>query len=481
VSFTTGVYPCLDGDRETRSASVLFWDSNGLPTFQFLLLVCLLSFAAASVIGQQTSPKVNSAAPTTGPNNPKLLSDEFNKELPKWLRFNGEYRARLEGFSGGGFKPNNSDVYLLSRLRINMVIQPGEWVKVAFQAQDAHVFWKNQNPATPPFQDAMDLRLGYLEIGDMEKKAVDVRVGRQELAFGDERLIGNTNWLNTARSFDGLRGAYRKGGCRVDVFGARVVQLTDGEFDLNTPGNNFYGVYGGAEKLVPKATIEAYFLWRRAANSKMKTGGTGILNFGTYGLRWIGKLQGDFDYGIEMDKQAGSVGTNSISAWAGHWVVGRTFPKTRLKPRFSVEYNHASGDNPKNPITIGTFDQLYPTAHDKYGLADQVGWKNIHDARAGVELKLAAKWTLVGRYNAWWLSNTHDALYNATSAVIARVPNGSAGRFVGQELDSIVAYNLARQIQLGAGYGHIFPGTFLNRATQGSSYNFPYASTTFLF
>jgi len=31
-------------------------------------------------------------------------SDELNKELPKWLRFSGEYRARLEGFSGGAFK-----------------------------------------------------------------------------------------------------------------------------------------------------------------------------------------------------------------------------------------------------------------------------------------------------------------------------------------------------------------------------------------
>jgi hypothetical protein len=434
-----------------------------------------------SLCAQQSVPTAKNAAPTPGSAKTKLLSDEFNNELPKWLRFSGEYRARVEGFTGGGFKSDTSDAYLLSRLRLNMVIQPGEWVKFAFQAQDAHVFWKNQNPPAPPFQDAMDLRLGYIEIGDVEKKSISLRAGRQELAFGAERLIGNANWLNTARSFDGARGTLRFAGLRLDLFGARVVQPTDGEFDLNTPGNNFYGIYSSTEKFVPKATFEPYFLWRRASNAAMKTGGRGTLDFGTYGLRWVGKLPANLDYGMEMDKQAGSLGTNSISAWAGHWVLGQSFPKLKFKPRLSAEYNFASGDNPRDATTVGTFDQLYATAHDKYGLADQVGWKNIHDLRAGVDFKLAAKWALVSRYNAWWLANTHDALYSAANAVIARVPNGSAGKFVGQEFDSVVAYNLSKQLQLSGGYGHIFPGTFLQHATKGSSYNFPYASTTLLF
>jgi hypothetical protein len=301
------------------------------------------------------------------------------------------------------------------------------------------------------------------------------------LAFGDERLIGNANWLNTARSFDGVHGIYRHSGYRVDLFATRVVRLQDSEFDWSTGGNNFYGIYGGIEKLVPKATVEPYFLWRRQSGLKTELGTPGISNFGTVGVRWVGKLPAEFDYGIEMDRQAGSLGTDSIGAWAGHWVVGKMLSKTRFKPRISVEYNYASGDRNPTDGSRGTFDQLYATAHDKYGLADQVGWKNIRNARVGLDLKLAKKWSFTERYDAWWLADPHDALYAASNAVVAKNAAGTAGRFVGQELDSVLGYTFSKYLQVGGGYGHIFPGTFLKNTTPGESYNFPYATTTLVF
>ena len=440
-----------------------------------LILGTVLLSLTTGLAAQQSHPPAPSAPGNT------LLSDNVNAELPTWLRFSGEYRARVEGFTGGGFKPNTDDAYLLSRARINMFLLPTSWLKFGFQGQDAHVFGKNQNPAAPPFQDSMDLRLAYVEIGDAEKKTVAIRGGRQELAFGDERILGNTNWLNTARSFDALRGTIHHGWFRADLFAARVVKQQDGEFDWSTPGNNLYGIYGGIERLVPEATVEPYFLWRRQSALKTELGVPGISNFGTVGIRWVGKLPANFDYGTEMDKQAGSLGTDTISAWAGHWVLGETLAGARFKPRFSVEYNYASGDrNPKDG-TRGTFDQLYPTAHDKYGLADQVGWKNIRNARAGVDLKLAKKWGLTGRFDAWWLADPHDALYSAASTVIAHDVSGTSGRFVGQEVDSVLAYTFSKYLQVSGGYGHIFPGTFLKHTTPGESYNFPYASSTLIF
>ena len=441
-----------------------------------ILGIVMLGFTSG-LVAQQPAP----AAPSASTSANHFLSDDVNADLPAWLRIGGEYRARVEGFTGGGFKPDTEDAYLLSRARINLFVLPTSWLKFSFQGQDAHVLGKNQNPAAPPYQDAMDLRLGYVEIGDLEKKSIGVRAGRQELAFGDERLIGNTNWLNTARSFDGLHGIFRHGNFHADLFAAQVVKQKDGDFDWNSPGNNLYGIYGGIEKLVPQSTVEPYFLWRRQSGLKTELGAAGISNFGTVGLRWVGKLPANFDYGTEMDKQAGSLGTDTISAWAGHWVIGKTLVNSRFKPRFSAEYNYASGDRNSKDGTRGTFDQLYPTAHDKYGLADQVGWKNIRNARAGVDMKLAKKLGLEERYDAWWLADTHDALYSAASTIIARNTAGTAGRFVGQEFDSVLAYTYSKYFQVSGGYGHIFPGTFLNHTTPGVSYNFPYASTTLVF
>src|SRR5439155_7087608 len=110
-------------------------------------------------------------------------------------------------------------------------------------------------------------------------------------------------------------------------------------------------------------------------------------------------------------------------------------------------------------------DQLYPTAHDKYGLADQVAWKNIHDLHAGLEFKPRPTLAMSGGYHSFWLANNHDALYSAAGAVLARISTGAASRHVGQELDVQATYTPLARIQVTGGYAHLFTGAFLQAAT----------------
>ena len=70
-------------------------------------------------------------------------SDEINTPLPRWLRFSGEYRARFEGYTGGGFKPASTGDYMLSRLRLDLTIEPTAWLKFFMEGQDPRVFAKN--------------------------------------------------------------------------------------------------------------------------------------------------------------------------------------------------------------------------------------------------------------------------------------------------------------------------------------------------
>src|SRR5882724_10518917 len=177
------------------------------PRALLLPLAMAMALGGNQVWGQQ---QANNAAPTS--------PDSSNIVLPHWIQFSGELRSRLEGVTGGGFKPDSDDLYLLTRIRLGVKLEATTWLKFMVQGQDAHVFWKNQHPAAPPYQDTFDLRQGYVEIGDTEKMTFGFRAGRQELAYGDERLVGNSNWTNVARSFDGFRGTYRRDGVRLDVF-----------------------------------------------------------------------------------------------------------------------------------------------------------------------------------------------------------------------------------------------------------------------
>jgi hypothetical protein len=420
----------------------------------------------------QTAPKSNRLTP----------SEELNAQLPRWLRLSGEYRARVEGFVNNGFGPHD-DLYLLNRFRINMAIQPLSWVKLRFQGQDARVFWKNQRPPAPPFQDVMDLRLGWLELGDPEKGAWALRVGRQEFVYGEQRLVGHVSWLNTARSFDAARLTLRHNGYRVDAFASSVVIPKDGEFNRHIDGNNFHGLYGGVEKLIPKAVLEPYVFWRTAPwrlSPVPESGGRGKLSFATAGFRLAGKMEA-WDYSVEMAKQFGSLGADSIRAWAGHWRLGYTTAQLGWKPRWIGEYNYATGDRDPRDGRRQTFDILYPTPHDKYGLSDQVGWKNIHHVRFGVDLKPHPKWLLQPNYHCWWLASRNDGLYLAGGALLARVAGGARSRHVGQELDFQATYTLNKQVQIAGGLAHIFPGAFLKEATPGKAYTFPYIMLGYAF
>jgi len=115
------------------------------------------------------------------------------------------------------------------------------------------------------------------------------------------------------------------------------------------------------------------------------------------------------------------------------------------------------------------------------GLADQIGWKNVHHARAGFEITPLKGLPLTANYHSWWLAEANDAIYNAGSAVLARVATGAASRHVGQEIDVQVSRALTPQIQLAAGYAHMFTGAFLKQATPGASYSAPYVMVTYVF
>jgi hypothetical protein len=450
--------------RVRRSMTAMVWT---------LASCCLPRFASAQP-QTQTSQQAEQRAVPPVPATPVPLG--VNGQLASWLQVRGEFRTRIEGFSGGGFG-DNGDAYWMDRFRLNATVRPSKSLAFVVQGQDSRAFDKTAGSQVAPFRDTLDLRVAYGEIGSNST----VRIGRQELAFGEQRLLGPLPWTNTARSFDGARVTLKSKLGQVDAFAASVVTIDPTGFDKSGSGNLISGAYGSFTAVIPKQVIEPYFFWRQSRDIAAELGGLAPLHQATTGLRVAGKLPAALDYSGEVAVQTGSVGPDSVMAWAGHSAIGKTLTGTPGHPRMFAEYNYASGDADRADGTRGTFDQLYPTGHDKLGLADQVGWKNIHGARGGVEIKPTAKWQLAGSYHSWWLASATDGLYGASGALVTRSPTGTAGRQVGQEVDAQLAYAYSPQLQIGAGYAHLIPGEFLNNMTPGHSYNYPYVMVTYVF
>jgi len=453
---------------------------------KWVVLMVLLLAGACTVPGlvdaQTSSDSSTGVASSTAPSQsaqdpPSWLFPvaKLNDALPEWLHIGGEYRDRIEGPTGIGFaRPR--DFYLLSRLRINVGIQPQEWLGFFGEVQDSQIFFNHHIANANPYEDKWTLWQAYAKVWSSNTGLVDVLGGRQVLRFGDERVIGPSEWLNVGRPFNVARFDFQPKGYRVSVFASSVVPGENIDLHNALRGNNLYGVYGSFQNIVPKADFEPYVLWRVAPSSSelSETLNRGHLNEVTIGLHWKGTLPAAFDYDSEFDGQTGSLGASSIVAWAGYAAAGRTFRKIAATPRVFLEGNYASGT--KNPAgrNWNTFDQIYPSNHDKFGFADLVGRRNLVQFRTGVEEEPTQKWKLKQAFEGYWLATSNDNFY-ASSGAIAVPAHPGANPHIGNELDLVAEYQLNKGLNFGFGYARMFAGQFLKTTTPGHDYSYPYA------
>ena len=404
----------------------------------------------------------------------------LNRQLPKWISFGWEERFRYEGYHNSGFKLNNDDSYLLVRSRLLMTIRPSAWFKVSAQVQDARPFMQKP-PYGPPNLNAWDLKLAYAEFGDPEKQWISLRVGRQLINYNNT-IIADSEWRGQGRSYDAVVTNLHYSRYRLGVFAASaVVPLADG-ISHHQEGNNIYGAYGGIDHIIPNSVLEPFVLWRVQPSVAIETIAkvkTGRQDEKAYGVRFKGIAIKGLDYTAQWIGEYGHDGPNGINAWGATVGAGYRVDRIWWKPRVFWQYDYASGD--KNPTdgTHGTFDTMYPTAHDRFGITDQFGWQNIIAERVGLTIEPRHRWTVTGQYLDFWLASATDALYNTSGGVIVRDATGKSGTHIGHEADVYTWYELNRHVNVGVGLGHIFGGQFLEKTTKGPNYNYPYFAINF--
>jgi hypothetical protein len=217
-------------------------------------------------------------------------------------------------------------------------------------------------------------------------------------------------------------------------------------------------------------------LWRVAPSvaveaSKSKTG---RLDEKAYGFRIRGTGLANFDYRYELVLERGWAGPNNIGAWATTAGLGYTLASLGWKPRFFAGFDYASGDKDPTDGTHGTFDTMYPTAHDRFGITDQFGWQNIEAWRGGATIIPHRRWSVTAQYLDLRLATARDAAYNSSGGVILRDTTGNSGRRLGEEFDVYTWYEINRQVHIGTGVGRLLACHFIARAGRGASYTYPY-------
>ena len=437
------------------------------------ILVVVLSISSSDMLAQN-GRKTNLDQVSEFP------ASELNAKLPEWAQLGGEYRMRFEDHTAYKFASGADDAFVLSRLRFHLSLNPKPWFSVLLQAQDAHGLGIDSKYVTSSINDALDFRQGYLQI--VPVSWMRLRAGRQELRFGGQRLVGVSDWSNTGRVFDGFRMTVGSEKEYVDLVATSVVvnYLTD--LDNHVGGLTFHGAYGTLTGVVPKATLEPYLMVKALPSVTSEEGKVGTETLFTYGFRWTGTLKYGFDYTAELAKQSGSYSNDDIRSWGGYAIAGYTESRIPTKPRVYAQYDYASGDRRLKDGRVGTFDQLYPASHGVFGLVDLLGWRNLRQVRGAVEVTPKRTMKATFDVRTLHLASEYDALYGSTSSVLVKAPKtGALSTDVGKEINASYAYGVRRNMEIGAGYGHLFAGNFLKQNSPGSSTSLGYTFAMYRF
>jgi hypothetical protein len=440
-----------------------------------MAFLAMAAFAAAADSPAGDSPANDANAPDPGLSQPSgtLLFDESPfAALPPWIQLGGQIRGRFEAPTGTSMINHTQEDYYASRIRIFLGVRPFPWLRLFAEAQDARTGGYTPNPAPNTLYNPIDLRQGYIELS--HEGAIDMRfrAGRQEMAFGGERLIGPADW-GMSRTFDALDLTLSRGRAKVDLFAGSSVTIDPTRYDRHKAGEHFYGAYGNVKRILPRMNIEPYLLFKQNLNVKSELGVLGDALVVSPGARVLGTTPGRFDYIAEVVVQRGTYSADGVAAMGESYVAGWTVVNSRYKPRVSVEYNYASGDpSPKSGVR-DTFDQFYPSNHGYYGMIDQFGWKNLKNARAGFDFLATRKLKVRTDFNEFWLATVADGLYNSQGTAVV-VDRSASSAHIGSEINTIGLYELSKIWKFGAGYGHLFAGEYLKESKAGYGYSYPY-------
>ncbi len=385
------------------------------------------------------------------------------------LTIGGEFRARLEAATNTGFGSTEpaQDTFFLHRYRLHADLRYRKLLRFYYEFVSAHLEDRDfaMNGTLENRFDHHQLFMDARILG--EDVPLTLRVGRQELLYGKERLVSPLAWANTRRRFDGVKLFYEHEKFQIDAFYMRPVPVSIAEGLNRKPDEyreeqHFYGLYTTC-KAIPNHVIDMYFLALRDTgdlrNANMRTGDLSVY---TIGSRIAGKCGGGFDYDAELAGQWGRFAGDTIQAWMAGVEMGYTFKNIKCMPRIGIGFDYGSGDDNPFDSTHGTFNQMFPLGHAYLGDLDLFGRQNILATNVNITGKVCKNLTAKLVWHTFWNDSKRDALYNAGGGAGRRNVFGGAGHDVGNELDLTLKYVIDRHQKLVGGYAHFWGNNFIS-------------------
>jgi hypothetical protein len=404
-----------------------------------------------------------------------------HNEANAQLTATGQLRDRTEVRAGQGTLQKEGDKAALfnsQRARLNIGFS-GYRFKVFMALQDVRVWGQDAssiNRTTTEVNNGIMLHEAWGEImlNDTISKIqnLSLKIGRQEIAYDDQKVLGSLDWLQQGRRHDAIVFKFANKGWLADVGAAfnqnkelntgTIYNGTNAAYAAGTNGigtmyKSFQYAYlgkkfffGDVSFLFFKDDFNKYTnvtSGTPAVTSKVY--GTGVWSRNTTGIYFNSavtrklNLTGSFYYQGGHDKDGRSISANLASV-TSTLQVGR---KLFVGP--GIDY--LSGTDGTKAVTADSksnlFDPLYGTPHKFWGSMDYFYAASSFGKQGLLDYFFKVKYN--AKDNLTFLLDIHG--FEAAN----KLSDGAGGKlnsYLGTEADLLVKYNLTKMINIEAGY-----------------------------
>ncbi|MFZ2385293.1 MAG: alginate export family protein [Candidatus Omnitrophota bacterium] len=312
----------------------------------------------------------------------------------------------------------------------------------------------------------IDLDLAYVTLKEFLYSPLSLKIGRQELRFGNALVIGATNTysssvlngvpgdLSLRKSFDALRATLNYDPLVVDTFYAKI---NEGSSVYVNDDTNLYGVNAAYDFGTKGAKAEVYMFSKNDSSADKND------KVNTFGTLLSAQLVENLNTSLEVAYQDGYTRDSQVkrNAWAMQAMADYTFADVSLKPNVGLGYTYLSGDKDSGDSKNKAWDSMYyDQALNNIAYAI-LPFSNMKVVNVKGGLKPMEDLSLSAVYGYYML----DKKVSSLSSGYGPYGSGSSTYYVmndkkalGNALDITATYDYTEDVQFGLTAGMFAPG-----------------------
>lgn len=393
-----------------------------------------------------------------------------------------------------GNKNDDSESYFATQTRIRIDADLTDNVGVTMRLINERSWNGETGDGTNAYNsDNTDINidLAYATLKEFLYSPLSITLGRQELMYGNQLVMGNANAFNIdapavigsrlnglssdlseRKSFDAIKATLNYDPLVIDAFYAKIAAN-------NARGNenddvDLYGIYATYD-INKKLSADVYGLYKNDSsadkNDKIYTLGTLIKVSPIADLKT--SVEAAIQYGNMRNNAAGATQSNDKRlAYALQAMADYTFSKVKMTPMIGAAYTYLSGDK-NSGAGKRSWNQMYYNQSLNNIAYAIIPFTNLSVLNLKGSVKPMEDVTLSLNYG-WYRrakANNANMLNPATDGDGTWYDLGTgyvmnAKKDLGSEIDATVTYDYTEDVQLGLTAGWFMPGKAFNEVNR---------------